>query len=44
MMDVIKKDILKLLDVEIIYPISDSKWVSPIQMVPNKFGITLVKK
>lgn len=44
MMDVIKKEILKLLDVEIIYPISDSKWVSPIQMVPNKFGITLVKK
>ena len=27
----------------IIYPISDSKWVSPVQVVPKKIGITVVK-
>ncbi|KAL6348477.1 hypothetical protein AAG906_008928 [Vitis piasezkii] len=27
----------------IIYPISDSTWVSPTQVVPKKFGITVVK-
>jgi hypothetical protein len=31
------------LDVGIIYSISDSKWVSPIQVVPKKSGITVVK-
>jgi hypothetical protein len=35
--------VLKLLDVGIIYPISDSKWVSPVQVVPKKSGITVVK-
>ena len=43
MMEVMKKEILKLLDVRVIYPISDSKWVSPIQEVPKKFGVTVVK-
>ncbi|KAK9150909.1 hypothetical protein Syun_009218 [Stephania yunnanensis] len=42
MMDVVKKEILKLLDAGMIYPISDSKWVSPIQVVPKKTGITVV--
>ena len=32
----VKKEILKLLSVDIIYPISDSEWVSPIHMVPKK--------
>ena len=41
--EVVKKEILKLLDAGIIYPISDSKWVSPIQVVPNKGGMTVVK-
>ena len=31
--EVVKKKVLKLLDVGIIYPISDSKWVSPIHVV-----------
>ncbi|CAN6706506.1 unnamed protein product [Malus baccata var. baccata] len=35
MMEVVKKEVIKLLDVGIIYPISDSKWVSPVQVVPN---------
>ena len=43
MMDVVKKEILKLLDVGVIYPISDSKWVSPVQVVSKKSGITVVK-
>ena len=29
MKDVVMKDVLKLLEAGIIYPISDSKWVSP---------------
>ena len=43
MQEVVKKEVLKLLDVGIIYPISDSKWVSPIHVVPKKSGITVVK-
>ncbi|KAG5532462.1 hypothetical protein RHGRI_026932 [Rhododendron griersonianum] len=42
MKDVVKAEVLKLLDVGIIYPIADSKWVSPIQVVPKKSGITVV--
>ncbi|KAG5553848.1 hypothetical protein RHGRI_011652 [Rhododendron griersonianum] len=33
MKEVVKAEVLKLLDVGIIYPIADSKWVSPIQVV-----------
>ncbi|XP_070667517.1 uncharacterized protein [Malus domestica] len=43
MMEVVKKEIIKLLDCGVIYPISDSHWVSPIQVVPKKSGITVVK-
>ena len=43
MMEVVKKEILKLLDVGVIYAISDSKWVSPVQVVPKKSGITVVR-
>ena len=43
MMEVVKVEVLKLLDVGIIYPISDSKWVSPIQVVPKKSEITVMK-
>ena len=43
MMDVMKKEILKLLEVGVIYPISDSYWVSSVQVVPKKTGITIVK-
>ncbi|CAN6462463.1 unnamed protein product [Victoria cruziana] len=40
---VVKKEIIKWLDAGIIYPISDSQWVSPIQMVPKKAGLTVVQ-
>nr|KAJ0222679.1 hypothetical protein LSAT_V11C200054720 [Lactuca sativa] len=43
MMEVVKKDILKLLDAGMIYPISDSKWVSPVQVVPKKTRIMVVE-
>ncbi|XP_071917221.1 uncharacterized protein [Coffea arabica] len=41
MMEVVKKEILKLLDVGIIFAISDSPWVSPVQVVPKKAGVTV---
>ena len=43
MKDVVKKEILKLLDSGIIYPISDSSWVSPVQVIPKKSGVTVVQ-
>lgn len=43
MKQVVRDEVLKLLDVGIIYPISDSKWVSPVQVVPKKSGITVVE-
>ncbi|GKD96306.1 reverse transcriptase domain-containing protein [Tanacetum coccineum] len=42
MQEVVKKEIVKLLDTSIIYPIADSPWVSPIYCVPKKGGITVV--
>nr|GEY79046.1 reverse transcriptase domain-containing protein [Tanacetum cinerariifolium] len=41
--DVVKKEVLKLLDAELIYPISDSPWVSLIHCVPKKGGFTVVE-
>ncbi|CAN6554661.1 unnamed protein product [Malus baccata var. baccata] len=43
MMEVVKNEIIKLLDCGVIYPISDSRWVSPVQCVPKKSGVTVVK-
>ena len=43
MIDVVKKEIINLLEVGVIYPISNSNWVSPIQVVPKKIGRTVVK-
>ncbi|GJT45685.1 reverse transcriptase domain-containing protein [Tanacetum coccineum] len=40
--EVIKKEVLKLLDARMIYPIFDSLWVSPVHCVPKKGGITIV--
>ncbi|KAH9751689.1 hypothetical protein KPL71_014391 [Citrus sinensis] len=42
MKEVVKKEIIKWLDAGIIYPISDSSWVSPVQCVPKKGGITII--
>ncbi|KAL5827957.1 hypothetical protein ACOSQ3_019799 [Xanthoceras sorbifolium] len=43
MKEVVKKEVLKLLDAGIIDPISDSKWVSPTQVVLKKSGVTVVE-
>ena len=42
MKEVVRTEILKLLEVGIIYPIADSRWVSPVHCVPKKGGITVV--
>ena len=41
--EVVKKEVLKLLHARIIYPILYSEWVSPVQVVPKKGGMTIVK-
>nr|GFA04420.1 DNA-directed DNA polymerase [Tanacetum cinerariifolium] len=41
--DVIKKEVEKLLDVGLIYPISNSPWVSPVHCIPKKGGFTIVE-
>ncbi|GJT32827.1 reverse transcriptase domain-containing protein [Tanacetum coccineum] len=41
--DVIKNEVEKLLDAGLIYPISDSPWVSPVHCVPKKGGFTVVE-
>jgi hypothetical protein len=39
----VKKEVLKLLHTEIIYPVSYSEWVSPMQVVSKKEGMIVVK-
>ena len=36
MKEVVHKEVLKWLDVGVIYPISNNAWVSPVQVVPKK--------
>lgn len=43
MKEVFKKEILKLLDVGIIYHISNSRWISLVHVVHKKGGMTVVK-
>ncbi|RDY09457.1 hypothetical protein CR513_06169, partial [Mucuna pruriens] len=43
LLDVVKKEFTKLLAVGIIYSISDSQWVSLVQVVPKKSGMTVTK-
>ena len=39
----VKKEVLKLLHAGIIYPVPHSEWVSPVQVVPKKEGMTVIK-
>nr|GEX40973.1 reverse transcriptase domain-containing protein [Tanacetum cinerariifolium] len=41
--DIIKKEVKKLLDATLIYPISNNPWVSPVHCVPKKGGMTVIK-
>ena len=43
MKEVVCKEVLKWLDVGVIYPIYDSAWVSPVQVLPKKGGTTMIK-
>ena len=43
MKEEVRKEVLKLLEAGFIYPISDSAWVSPVQVVPKKGGMTVVR-
>ncbi|XP_009800970.2 uncharacterized protein [Nicotiana sylvestris] len=43
MKEVVKKEVIKLLDVGISFPISDSNWVSPVQCVPKKGRMTVIQ-
>ena len=43
MKEVVRKEVLKWLDTGVIYPISDSAWVSPVQVVSKKGGTTVIK-
>nr|GEW51822.1 reverse transcriptase domain-containing protein [Tanacetum cinerariifolium] len=41
--DVIKQEVIKLLEAGLIYPISNSPWVSPVHCVPKKGRFKVVK-
>jgi hypothetical protein len=43
MQEVVKKEVIKLLDAGITYPVPHSEWVSPVHCVPKKGGLTMVK-
>ena len=43
MQEVVRIEVLKLLQAGIIYPIYDSTWVSPTQVVPKKSRVTTVQ-
>jgi hypothetical protein len=43
MREVVKKEVLKLLHAGIIYPVPYSEWVSPVQVMPKKGGMTVVE-
>ncbi|XP_071939775.1 uncharacterized protein [Coffea arabica] len=42
MKEVVRNEILKWLDAGIVFPISDSVWISPIHVVPKKGGMTTI--
>ena len=43
MQEAVRAEILKLLDYEIIYPISDIQWVSPVHAMPKKAGFPMLE-
>jgi hypothetical protein len=42
MREIVKNEVLKLLKAGVIYPVSDSEWVSPVEVVPKKGGMTVI--
>ncbi|XP_050909068.1 uncharacterized protein LOC127122832 [Lathyrus oleraceus] len=43
MKEVVRKEVVKLLDAGLIYPIFDSSWLSHVHVVPNKGGTIVIK-
>ena len=43
MKEVVRKEVLKWLNVGFIYAILDGPWVSPVQVIPKKVGLTIIK-
>ena len=43
MKELVKKEVQKLLEAGMIYPILDNAWVSPVQMVPKKSRVTVIQ-
>ena len=43
MNEVVRKKVVKWLDAGVIYHISDSSWVSPVQVVPKKGGTIMIR-
>ena len=43
MKEVVRKEVLKWLNADFIYAISDSSWVSPVHVVPKKGGFTVIR-
>jgi hypothetical protein len=43
MSEVVKMEMLKLLKGGVIYPVSNSEWVSPVQVVPKEGGMTVIR-
>ena len=43
MKELMKVEVIKLLDAGMIYLIFDSPWVSPVQVVPKKGGMTIIQ-
>ncbi|KAI5317170.1 hypothetical protein L3X38_036877 [Prunus dulcis] len=41
MKEIVRNEVMKLLDAGMIYPIYDIKWVSPTQVVPKRTGLVL---
>jgi hypothetical protein len=42
MREVVEKEVLKPLMARVIYPVSDSEWVSQVQVVPKKARMTVI--
>ena len=43
MKEVVRKEVLKWLNADFIYAISDNPWVSPVHVVPKKGGFTMIR-
>jgi hypothetical protein len=43
MREEVKKEVLKLLKAGVIYLVSNSEWASPVQVVPKKGGMTIIR-